>query len=77
MSSRCLQKGRTEDRTEGERLAEARMLVSILQMRFSESFTQEDPLRIMALCDAEFLNALILRAAAAEDYAEIQKLLKS
>ena len=72
MSSRCLQK----DRAEGERLAAARMLILILQMRFSESFTQEDQLRIMALCDAELLNALILRAAAAADYAEIQKLLK-
>ena len=76
MSSRCLQKGRTEDRTEGERLATARILILILQMRFSESFTQEDQHRIMALCDAELLNALILRAAAAADYAEIQKLLK-
>ncbi|MBO5438360.1 MAG: Rpn family recombination-promoting nuclease/putative transposase [Thermoguttaceae bacterium] len=68
-----LQKGRAE----GERLAAARMLVSILQMRFSESFTQEDQHRIMTISDAEILNALVLRAAAAEDYAEIQKLLKS
>lgn len=76
MSSRCLQKGRTEGRAEGERLAAARMLVSILQMRFSESFTQEDQHRIMTISDAEILNALVLRAAAAADYAEIQKLLK-
>ena len=68
--------GRAEGRAEGERLAAARMLVSILQMRFSESFTQEDQHRIMTISDAEILNALVLRAAAAADYAEIQKLLK-
>ena len=52
------------------------MLVSILQMRFGESFTQEDQYRIMMLSDAEILNSLVLRDAAASDRAEIREMLE-
>jgi len=82
-----LAKGRAEGRAEGreeglhlgiakgELLATTRMLTSILQARFSEAFPLEDQIRITSLTDAEFLNALILKASMASDYAEIRKML--
>jgi len=59
----------------GELLATTRMLTSILQARFSEAFPLEDQIRITSLTDAEFLNALILKASMASDYAEIREML--
>ena len=67
--------GREEGRAEGELLMGTRMLTSILQARFSEAFPLEDQIRITSLTDAEFLNALILKASMASDYAEIRKML--
>ena len=69
------EEGRAEGRTEGELLATTRMLTSILQARFSEAFPLEDQIRITSLTDAEFLNALILKASMASDYAEIREML--
>ena len=62
-------------REEGELLMGTRMLTSILQARFSEAFPLEDQIRITSLTDAEFLNALILKASMASDYAEIREML--
>jgi len=62
-------------REEGELLMGTRMLTSILQARFSEAFPLEDQIRITSLTDAEFLNALILKASMASDYAEIHEML--
>ena len=59
----------------GELLMGTRMLTSILQARFSEAFPLEDQIRITSLTDAEFLNALILKASMASDYAEIHEML--
>ena len=59
----------------GELLMGTRMLTSILQARFSEAFPLEDQIRITSLTDAEFLNALILKASMASDYAEIREML--
>ena len=78
-----LAKGRAEGREEGlhlgiakgELLATTRMRTSILQARFSEAFPLEDQIRITSLTDAEFLNALILKASMASDYAEIREML--
>lgn len=67
--------GREEGRAEGELLMGTRMLTSILQARFSEAFPLEDQIRITSLTDAEFLNALILKASMASDYAEIREML--
>ena len=69
------EEGREEGRAEGELLMGTRMLTSILQARFSEAFTLEDQIRITSLTDAEFLNALILKASMASDYAEIREML--
>ena len=67
--------GREEGRAEGELLMGTRMLTSILQARFSEAFPLEDQIRITSLTDAEFLNALILKASMSSDYAEIREML--
>ncbi|MDO4426385.1 MAG: hypothetical protein Q4D17_11560, partial [Planctomycetia bacterium] len=61
---------------EGELLATTRMLTSILQARFPEAFTQEEQLRVASLTDAELLNALVLKATMATDYAEIREMLE-
>jgi len=68
--------GLKKGRPEGALQAKTEMLVSILQMRFGESFTQEDQYRIMMLSDAEILNSLVLRDAAASDRAEICEMLE-
>jgi len=74
-----LAKGREEGLhlgiAKGELLMGTRMLTSILQARFSEAFPLEDQIRITSLTDAEFLNALILKASMASDYAEIHEML--
>jgi len=70
-----LAKGLAKGRAEGELLATTRMLTSILQARFPEAFTQEDQHRVASLTDAELLNALVLKATMAADYAEIREML--
>lgn len=70
-----LAQGRAEGRAEGELLMATRLLTSILQARFPEAFTQEEQLRVASLTDAELLNALVLKATMAADYAEIREML--